>query len=197
MHNYPKDLYILISMLKKLPGVGKKTAERFAFQLLKWEDETLYLFSKSIQNIKKNIKFCKSCGCIQNEGICLFCNNKLRKKDSICILSSPRDVFVVEQTNSYKGLYFILPNLLSPMDGFNYLDLNPLKKKIQENNVNEIILALDSTLEGDATALYIKEEIKNDNLLISRLAFGLPVGSPLDYIDEATLATALNGRQKY
>jgi recombination protein RecR len=197
MIKYPKELLKLITQLQQLPGVGRKTAERFAFNLLKWEENSLKAFGQTIDEIKKKIGNCDSCGCIKDENICNFCNPVKRNIETICIISSPRDAYAIDQTNNYVGLYHVIDNLLSPLDGYNesHLHLDKLKKRIEQLKIKEIILALDSTLEGDATSLFLKEEFSFCNVRISRLAFGLPVGSSLEYIDEGTLSRALSGRQ--
>ncbi len=196
---YPRELISIINFLKKLPGVGLKTAERFAFNLLKWDEESLKDFSKHLYELKSNIKNCEECGALVGENSCYFCNAQLRNTNIICIISSIKDVFSIEKTNTYKGLYHIIDNLLSPIEGksFESLHLDKLKKRIERYKVKEIIIALDSTIEGDATSLFIKEHLKSLNVKISRLAFGLPIGSTLEYIDEGTLSTALLGRNTF
>jgi len=197
MEKFPKRLQTLIQYLKKLPGVGAKTAERFAFHLLKWEDNDLEGFSKHLFELKKNIQNCEECGALK-EILCPFCTDNMRDQNTLCIVSSPRDIFLLEETKTFKGVYHLLPHLLSPIDGKSAEDLNldHLKKRIQALGTKEVIIALDSTLEGDTTSLYLNKFIDNLGVKTSRLAFGLPVGSPLEYIDEGTLARALIGRQK-
>lgn len=198
MTPYPKNLLTLIAYLKKLPGIGRKTAERFAFELIKWKSEELENLGNIFFSLKKNIQTCNQCGCLKDAGQCLFCNDK-REKSVMCIIASPKDAYSIEETRSYNGLYHVIENLISPLDGYNIEELNltRLEKRIEENNIKEIIIALDSTLEGDATALFLKSRLKNKNISVSRLAFGLPVGSSLEYIDEGTLAKAFSGRQAF
>ncbi len=197
MAKYPKNLLTLISQLKKFPGVGGKTAERFAFSLIQWNENALLELSKNIGQLKKNILTCTKCGCLMDSQYCQFCDDASRNKEIICIISSPRDAYAIEETNMYKGLYHVIKNLLSPLNGFdeNELNLDQLKKRIDINNVKEVVVALDSTVEGDATSLFLKEQISRWNISISRLAFGIPVGSSLEYIDEGTLSRAFEGRQ--
>ncbi|MEI6242159.1 MAG: recombination mediator RecR [Chlamydiota bacterium] len=194
---YPKSLIHLISYLKKLPGVGNKTAERFAFQLLKWKKEQLTELSHILSTIKEDIRHCPECGALMGLPPCPFCQSTHRKSDFLCIVSSPKDVFSMEETKSYQGLYHVIDNLLSPLDGYGHehLHIDRLKERIKKHQVKEIIIALDSTLEGDATALFLKDELSSLGLPVSRLAFGLPVGSSLEYIDESTLTRAFLGRQ--
>lgn len=198
-HNYPKALLQIIQYLKKLPGVGTKTAERYAFQLLKWEKTTLQEFSYQLRDFKKNIQACQQCGCLMNEQNCPYCTNDNRNHNLLCVLSSPRDVFSIESTNTFKGYYYIIEHLLSPLDNrqADQIDLNKLHNYIQKLGTQEVILAFDSTLEGDTTALFLKQKCLQWGVEVSKLALGLPVGSNLEYIDEGTLSRALTGRQQF
>ena len=194
-HKFPEDLLKLISHLKKLPGVGTRTAERFAFELLSWNESDLDALAQSLTDLKEKVPSCPTCGCLSDRGVCSFCKN--RDVKSLCLLASARDVYAIEETGHYKGLYHVIEHLLSPLDGRHTetLRLDRIENRIQENGVNELILAFDSTIEGDTTALYLKKHLSHLNISISRLAFGIPVGSSLEYIDGGTLARALAGRQ--
>lgn len=197
MSKYPSALLNLIAYLKKLPGVGSKTAERFAFQLLNWQDHQLADFADHIQKIKTNIRHCPECHCLTEGPQCEFCDPNKRDTQILCIISSPKDLYQIEDTRTYRGLYHVLGGLLSPLDGRTpqHLRLELLKSRIESKNVKEIIIALDSTLEGDATALYLKDQLRG--MRITRLAFGLPLGSSLDFVDGGTLARAFAGRQSF
>ena len=194
---YPEDLLSLIAHLKKLPGVGSRTAERFAFELLSWQQDSLVQLSQTLKEIREKIPPCPTCGCLTDQGKCRFCDTSVRDGSSLCILASPRDVYAVEETRSFRGLYHIVEHLLSPLDGrhASLLRIDRIQERIEKNQVSEVIIAFDSTLDADATALYLKGELARPNLAISRLAFGLPVGSSLEYIDGGTLTRALTGRQ--
>lgn len=196
---YPLHLRKVIEVLKRLPGVGNKSAERFAFQLLNWKPEHLEEISTLLQDIPLKLKHCVECGCLIGEEACPFCDESRRNSGTLCIISSTRDVFAIEETREYKGLYHVLGGLLSPMEGFgpDKLNLNRLKHRIKTLSIREVVIALDSTLEGDATSLYIKRELDALGVPISRLAFGLPMGSSLDYVDGGTLARALSARAKF
>jgi recombination protein RecR len=196
-HKFPEDLLALVAHLKKLPGVGTRTAERFAFEFLNWEPSTLKTLAETLQNLHEKVPPCPTCGCLADRGICRFCLN--RDTSSLCILASARDAYAVEETGNYRGLYHVIEHLLSPLDGrhANTLRLDRIEKRIEQHAITEVIIAFDSTLEGDTTALYLKNHLARTNLSISRLAFGLPVGSSLEYIDGGTLARALSGRQIY
>jgi recombination protein RecR len=198
MH-YPPHLSKLINALKKLPGVGNKSAERFAFQLLNWKTEHLQELSHIISSIPEKLTHCAQCHCLVTPEECPFCHPTRRHTNSICIIASARDAFAIEETREYKGLYHNLGGLLSPLEGIgpDNLKLHNLKQRISSHPIQEILMALDSTLEGDATAYYLKKELTPLRVPISRLAFGLPMGSSLDYVDGGTLARALAGRAHF
>ena len=194
-HRFPQDLLTLIAHLKRLSGVGGRTAERFAFELLSWDSSALEAFSSALQDLKEKVPPCPICGCLTDRTICRFCLG--RDTHSLCILASPRNAYAIEETGNYRGLYHVIEHLLSPLDGRHpaTLRLERIQSRIAEHNIREVILAFDSTLEGDTTALYLKNGLSQPHLSISRLAFGLPVGSTLEYIDGGTLTRALLGRQ--
>ncbi len=192
---YPETLNSLISHLKKLPGVGTRTAERFAFELLRWKPEELQEIGDLFYELPKKIIPCSVCGCLTQENTCRFCDS--RDATSLCILSSPRDAYAIEETRVYRGLYHVIEHLLSPLDGRHAanLRLDRIEQRIEKHQIQEVILAFDSTLEGDTTALYLKQQLSKYPISISRLAFGLPVGSTLEYTDSGTLARSFSGRQ--
>jgi len=196
---YPDHLLKLIHVLKRLPGVGNKSAERFAFHLLTWPEEHLQELGAVVSTIKDQLQQCPSCGCLMGNEGCHFCHSSHRNSDVICVIASPRDVFAIEETQEYNGLYHVLDGLLSPLDrrGPEHLSLPKLKERLVFHQIKEVVIALDSTLEGDATALFLKQELANCSVHISRLAFGLPMGSSLDYVDGGTLARALSGRSQF
>lgn len=197
-YTYPRDFQGLIHFLKKLSGVGERTAERFAFQLLNWPISSLKEFGILLSQFQEKMNVCEECGCLQEEN-CYFCENDLRKNNMICIVSSPRDVFALEETKEFKGIYHVLDTLLSPMEGKweEDLHLDKLMERIERYSIQEAILALDSTLEGDATSLFLKEKFSERNIRVYRIAFGLPVGSSLEYVDKGTLTRAFGGRQAF
>lgn len=196
---YPDHLIKLIQVLKRLPGVGNRSAERFAFHLLNWPKEHLQEFGETVAATRDKLNSCQMCGCLAGEEGCLFCHHPQRDLRVICIIASPRDVFAIEETREYRGLYHVLGGLLSPLErkGPDQLAIEALKRRIEQLNLKEVIIALDSTLEGDATALYLKEELSQFPIQVSRLAFGLPMGSSLDYVNGGTLARALSGRSQF
>lgn len=202
--NYPKELSPLIAHLKKLPGVGLRTAERFAFDLIGWPQDDLTSLGTALQLIREKIPPCKTCGCLTEEGSCKFCLDKTRDQTQLCITASAKDVFAIEATGSFKGLYHVVEHLLSPLDGRHASDINfdRIQKRVFENKSAEIILAFDSSLEGDTTALFLKNQLLEatsgaSQITISRPAFGLPLGSSLEYVDGGTLSRSFKGRQTF
>lgn len=198
MH-YPPHLIKLIELLKRLPGVGSKSAERFAFEMLTWSPELLSEMGSVIRELPSKITSCVHCGCLMHETRCPFCDQPKRDSSILCVIATARDAFAMEKTREYRGLYHVLGGMLSPIDGYGpeKLSLPALAKRIRELQVKELVVALDSTLEGDATALYLKQELGPLEVRISRLAFGLPMGSSLDYVDGDTLARSLSGRRSF
>ncbi|HSX11580.1 MAG TPA: recombination mediator RecR [Chlamydiales bacterium] len=193
-HRFPDDLLSLIAHLKKLPGVGTRTAERFAFELLTWDPSSLNLLAATLTTLHDRIPPCPTCGCLTDQTVCQFCA-PTRDPTSLCIIASPRDAYAIEETHSYRGLYHVIEHLLSPLDNRHASSLRLDRITQRLTQVREIIIAIDSTLEGDTTALYLKNALSRPNLSISRLAFGLPIGSSLEYIDSSTLARSFLGRQ--
>lgn len=194
----PRHLEKLIAALKKLPGVGSRSAERFAYKILEWSAEDQEKFGDLLKEIKGQILTCIDCGALYDSE-CSFCADPRRNGDVLCVVATFKDIFAIESTGEFKGRYHILGGLLSPLDRTypEHLTLHKLKARAQALNVKEVLLALDSTLEGDATSLWIKEELKPLDITVSRLAFGLPMGSQLDYVDGGTLAKALASRSRF
>lgn len=195
MH-YPAHLQKIIEHFKKLPGVGSKSAERFAFQILSWDRSQLSEMARSFQTLHDNLRRCPECGCLIDAGSCAFCSEERAATGALCVLANPKDVFAIERTGEYRGLYHVLGGLLSPMEGFGpeQLSIQKLIERLKVHRISELIIAIDSTLEGDATALYLKRELQSSTVKITRLAFGIPMGSSLDLVDGGTLARALMGR---
>ncbi|MCB1113665.1 MAG: recombination protein RecR [Chlamydiia bacterium] len=193
-----KHLEKLIDSLRKLPGVGGRSAERFAYKILEWPEADQKRFGSVIQELSDHIETCSECGLLY-ENECSHCLDEARSKDVLCVVATFKDINAIEETREFKGRYHVLGGLLSPLDDRlpEHLTLSQLKKRAETLQVKELILALDSTLEGDATSLWIKNELKGLNLKISRPAFGLPMGSQLDYVDGGTLARALQSRNDF
>jgi len=196
---YPKSLQTLIQILKKLPGIGQKSAERFAFRMLDWKEKDLIQFSEAIEGVKKNLTYCPECGCLIEVSPCSLCNRDRRDASILCVVSDAKDVFSIEEMCHFNGMFHVLHGLLSPMDNrsLGKVDLDKVSARIKELETKEVILALDSTLEGDATSLYLKKQLEPLGIFISRLALGIPMGSSLDFIDEGTLSRAFSGRNSF
>lgn len=199
MTKYPTHLIRLIDTLRKLPGVGTKSAERYAFFLVDQDPSVLKEMAKTFSEVPEAITFCSDCGCMEVEKKCPFCSAPNRDTSSLCILHTPKDAFAMEETHEYNGLYHVLGRLLSPIDNFSseYLPVDKICDRIQRLEIKEVILALDSTIEADATALYLKERLAPLGVTLSRLAYGLPMGSALDFVDGGTLGKALAGRSNF
>lgn len=182
----------------KLPGIGKKSAERMAYSLLDMSDDDLSEFSDAILNIKKSIKRCSICGNLCEDDVCDVCKDDTRDGSIILVVSYPKDVIAFENSEEYNGLYHVLGGVISPNKGKTLDDLYfvELIKRIEEGKVKEIILATNPTIEGETTALYIAKKLENYDVNITRLAYGLPMGGSLEYVDSVTLARALDGRRK-
>lgn len=196
---YPAPLIKLIETLKKLPGVGAKSAERFAFHMLDWPPESLEEMGHILVDSAHKLSYCPTCGCLGELSTCHFCTPARLAQQSLCIVAAAKDAFAIDATGEFKGSYHVLGMLLSPMSGKNAacIDIHKLLQRITSANVKEVVIALDSTLEGDATALYLKSVLSSLAVETSRLAFGLPMGSSLEYIDGGTLARAFAGRAPY
>jgi recombination protein RecR len=196
---YPQNLERLFSFLRRLPGVGRRTAERYGFDLLlHWSKEEINGLSAALESLE-TIACCEVCGCLKDHAHCLFCFSPRRTKELLCIVASPREVFTIEQTGEFRGVYHVISGLLSPLDGrgAQEIGLEKLIARLQEGEIKEVIVALDSSLEGDTTALFLKDELSRFPITVSRPAFGIPVGSALEYVDGGTLARAFVARNKY
>ncbi len=191
---YPKSANALIEQLSKLPGVGRKTAQRLAFYILKSDIEDIKNLSEAITNIKKNIIFCDCCGIMTENTICEICTDSDREDSVICVVEEPQDIYAFEKTNSFKGRYHVLGGVLSPLDGVGPDDLNLKSLYARVEHGMEIILATNPSIEGDTTSLYLAKMLENLGAKVTRLARGLPVGSDLEYMDELTIARAMEGR---
>ena len=196
-----KDLKALIRLqesLAKLPSVGKKSAERMAFAMLEMDEEDLNEFSDAIKDLKTKIHFCPICGNITEDEKCYICEDESRDRTTILVVSSPKDVIAFENAEGYNGLYHVLGGTISLSKGKGIEDLNiaSLLKRIDENDIKEIIIATNPTVDGETTALYLAKLLENKNVNVTRLAYGLPMGGNLDYADALTLAKAIEGRRK-
>jgi len=191
--NYPESLSVVIDLLSKLPGIGKKTAQRLAFNLVKSENMYVEKLSDSLKKLNTSIKNDPICGCMTDLDRCAICNSPSRSLDVICVVKDAQDVFHIEKSG-FKGVYHVLGGLISPLDGISIEDLNFQTLLDRMMGVQEVILAIPSTVEGDATTYYIKDLLKNMNTKITRLARGLPMGANLEYVDDFTLQNSIEER---
>lgn len=193
---YPKELEELIEYFKKLPGIGEKSAERLAISLLDFSDDDINLFTKCIMDGKKNLHSCRICGNITSGDICSVCDNDYRNKNLICVVEDFKSIFAFEKMGKYQGVYHVLGGLISPIDGIgpDELNIDSLIDRCGNDDV-ELVIALKPTIEGETTTQYIKKLLEKMNTKISRLSYGLPVGTELDYLDSLTLERAFEDRK--
>lgn len=195
---FPDSFKNLIDNFKKLPGIGEKTAERFAYSIEEMSDDEIGMFTESIIEFKKKIKRCIICGHYSENDICNICSDKSRNHDVICVVEDSKTVFVLEKDNKYNGVYHVLNKLISPINGIDPDDIN-LEKLVNTritNTTKEIIIALSSSIEGETTTLYIKNILKKfKQLKISRLSYGIPMGYNIEYVDSLMLNKALEDRK--
>lgn len=184
----------LINQFGKLPGVGAKTAQRFAYKIINMSDGEAKEFAEAILNAKKKVRYCRVCGNFSEDEVCEICKN--RQQETICVVKEPKDVIAIEKLNEFAGVYHVLHGAISPLDGVGPDDINikGLLKRIGDGGVKEVIMATDTDVEGEATAMYISGLIKPFGIKVTRLARGLPIGTDLEYADEVSLARAFAER---
>ena len=188
----------LIKELAKLPGIGPKTAQRLAFHLFELPRDEVVQLATAMVKAKESLKFCRVCGHLTEESPCRLCQDPTRDHHLLCVVEEPKDVIALEKTREFRGLYHVLHGALSPLEGIGpeELSITELLQRLQTGEINEVILACDPDLEGDATALYLAKVIKPLQIKVTRLARGLPIGGALEYIDEVSLGKAIEGRQE-
>ena len=196
MSYFPASLETLIDKFAALPGIGRKSAQRLAFHVLSGSDEEADSFADAIKNAKKKIHFCKVCQNLTEDEICPICSSTRRDRSLICVVSDPKDVLSIERGREYNGTYHVLHGVLSPMNhiGPDDIKIKELLVRLADEEVAEVIMATNPDTEGEATAMYISRLIKPFNIKVSRLAYGIPVGSNLEFADDATLNRAIEGR---
>ena len=194
---YPKSFEKLIEAYKRLPGVGQKSAERYAFSTLDWDFEDVQMMIDALTQVSTNLKKCSVCNHLSEEDLCEICKQESRDKKIICVVQTSKDVIAMEKTNEFKGTYHVLGGVINTSKGIFPVDLNidSLIDRV-ETGIDEVILALDPTIDGETTSLYITSLLSNKEVNVTRLAHGLPMGGHLDYADELTLTKALLGRKK-
>lgn len=198
MNYYARPLNKLIKELGRLPGIGGKTAQRLALHILSMNDDDAFALSDAIRQAKKEMTFCSVCGNLTDRDPCAICSDEKRDKSVICVVESPKDVIAMEKIREFHGYYHVLHGVISPMDdkGPEDINLKSLITRLQDENVRELIIATNPTIEGEATAVYIARLIKPSGIKVTRIAHGIPVGGDLEYADEVTLLKAIEGRRE-
>ncbi|MCR4567858.1 MAG: recombination mediator RecR [Pseudobutyrivibrio sp.] len=196
MEYYSKEISNLIAELSDLPSIGSKSAQRLAFHILGMDEAKVNALANSIIEARKNVRYCKECFTLTDDELCPICSNPKRNKNIIMVVEDTRDLAAYEKTGKFDGVYHVLHGAISPMAGIGPGDikLKELMVRLQQNDVQEVIIATNSSLEGETTAAYISKLIKPTGIKVSRIASGVPVGGNLEYIDEVTLLRALDGR---
>ena len=198
MGYYPKTLERLVLELAKLPGIGEKSAQRLAFHIINLSDEEISSLSEALIAAKSKIVLCQKCFTITDKEICDICENPKRDQETICVVQSSRDIFAIEKTREYNGLYHVLHGAISPLDGIGPQDIKAreLLLRIGESDIKEVIMATNATVEGEATAMYLGNLISPLGVKVTRLAKGIPIGADLEFTDEITLIKAFEGRNE-
>lgn len=198
MENYSEPIDRLINEFSKLPGIGRKTAQRLAFHVINMDIKDVTGLSKALVDVKNEIKYCSVCCNISDTEVCTICANSHRDPSTICVVEDPRDVAAMERTKDYSGRYHVLNGVISPMDGIgpDMLNIKELISRLGDGSVKEIIMATNPTIEGEATAMYISRLVKPMGIKVTRIAHGLPVGGDLEYADDVTISKALEGRRE-
>lgn len=198
MEDYPTIIKNLINCFKKFPGIGEKTAERLALSTLSMDDDSLNLISTSLRDVKHKIIRCKICNNLSEDDLCLICKSEKRDKKTICVVEDSKTVVRFEKIGTYKGLYHVLDGLISPLDGINPddININSLIKRISTDEIDEVIIAVKPSIEGETTSLYISKLLEKSSVKVSKIAHGIPIGIDMEYIDNLTLEMALEDRKK-
>lgn len=195
---YPEPLAKLIEAFSRLPGIGSKTAARLAFHTLQMKDEDVMGFAKALASVKKDLHYCSICCNITDQDPCRICADKSRDGTLICVVEDPKDVVAMERTKEFQGYYHVLHGAISPMEGIgpDEIRMAELLRRLSDEEVQELIIATNPNIEGEATAMYLSRLVKPFGIRVTRIAHGLPVGGDLEYADEVTLSRALEGRRE-
>ncbi|RED54990.1 recombination mediator RecR [Cohnella lupini] len=195
---YPEPIAKLIESFSRLPGIGPKTAARLAFYVLRMKEEDVIDFAKALVNVKRNLTYCTICCNITDTDPCRICSDKSRDVSVICVVQEPKDLVAMERTREFNGHYHVLNGAISPMDGLGPDDIRiaELVRRLGDERVQELILATNPNIEGEATAMYLSRLVKPFGIKVTRIAHGLPVGGDLEYADEVTISKALEGRRE-
>ncbi|WP_442602122.1 recombination mediator RecR [Paenibacillus sp. KN14-4R] len=195
---YPEPISKLIDSFSRLPGIGPKTAGRLAFHVLRMKEDDVMEFAKALVNVKRNLHYCSICCNITDIDPCRVCQDKSRDQSIICVVQESKDLVAMERTKEYRGYYHVLHGAISPMEGIgpDQIHIAELLKRLSDESVQELILATNPNIEGEATAMYLSRLVKGFGIKVTRIAHGLPVGGDLEYADEVTLSKAMEGRRE-
>ena len=198
MSGFPVSMKLLIEELAKMPGIGPKSAQRLAFYILRSPKNDAEALAKAIAKVKESVRFCKDCNNLSDEEACDICKSKSRDRSLLCVVEEPNDIIAIERAKEYNGIYHVLLGSLSPLDGIGPSDLKikELLERVKKEKFKEIIIATDFNTEGEATALYLMKQLKGSGAKVTRVAYGIPVGSDIEYADQATILKAFEGRRE-
>lgn len=194
---YPKLIENLLDHLSKLPGVGRRSAERIVYWMLSRDTAQIKSLADAIIQLKEGLRFCKRCNHLTEQDICMVCADLTRDQSTICVVESPKDLLAIERTGSFKGLYYVLLGNISPSEGRGPDDINvaKLKQRVIEENIKEVVIATDPDAEGEMTALFLGQQLNSPTVKVTRIGLGIPMGSAVEYVDMSTLTMSLNSRR--
>ena len=198
MSRFAEPMARLIDEFKKLPSVGSKTAQRFAFHILRSSDEDAEQLADAIRHLKASLHLCSVCNNITDVDPCTYCASTTRNQRLVCVVEEPTNIAAIEKTRNYNGVYHVLHGALSPLHGVgpDQLRISSLARRVESGSVDELILATNPTVEGEATATYLSQQLKRQGVKVTRIAMGIPVGSDIEYTDEITMLKAMEGRRE-